>query len=134
HHDLWDYDIPAEPLLVDIEKNGRKIPAVIVVTKIGHIFVLNRKTGEHLFPVEEKQVPSSEVPGEETSKTQPFPTQLPLLGLRKVTEEDAWGPTPELEQKAKQRISEHVSHGVFTPPSLKGSVIVPSNIGGMNWS
>jgi len=134
HHDLWDYDIPAEPLLTDIEKNGKKIPAVIVVTKIGHIFVLNRKTGEHIFPVEEKQVPSSDVPGEETSKTQPFPTQLPLLGLRKVTEEEAWGPTPELAAKAKQRINEHVSLGVFTPPSLNGSIIVPSNIGGMNWS
>jgi len=134
HHDLWDYDIPAQPLLIDVEKNGKKIPAVVVVTKIGHIFVLNRETGEHVFPVEEKTVPSSDVQGEEASKTQPFPTQLPLLGLRKVTTEDAWGPTPELEKEAHDRISSHINKGVFTPPSLQGSMMTPSNVGGMNWS
>jgi quinoprotein glucose dehydrogenase len=134
HHDLWDYDIPAQPLLIDVEKNGKKIPAVVVVTKIGHIFVLNRETGQHVFPVEEKTVPSSDVQGEEAAKTQPFPTQLPLLGLRKVTTEDAWGPTPELENEARERISSHINKGVFTPPSLQGSMMTPSNVGGMNWS
>jgi quinoprotein glucose dehydrogenase len=134
HHDIWDYDIPAQPVLLNIEKNGKKIPAVLVVTKMGHIFVLNRETGEHLFPVEELTVPGSDVPGEETSKTQPFPTQLPVLGLRKVTEEDAWGPTPELLQKAKDKINLHVNHGIFTPPSFKGTIVTPSNVGGMNWS
>ncbi len=134
HHDIWDYDIPAQPVLLDIERNGKKIPAVLVVTKMGHIFVLNRKTGEHLFPVEERAVPASAIPGEEASKTQPFPTQLPALGLQKVTEEHAWGPTPELLQKAKDRISRHNKQGVFTPPSFKGSIIAPGNIGGMNWS
>ena len=96
HHDLWDYDIPAQPVLLDIERNGKKIPAVLVVTKMGHIFVLNRETGDHLFPVEERTVPASDVEGEEASRTQPFPLQLPLLGLRKVAPEDAWGPTPEM--------------------------------------
>jgi quinoprotein glucose dehydrogenase len=134
HHDIWDYDIPAQPVLLDIPKNGKKIPAVVVVTKMGHIFVLNRKTGEHLFPVEERPVPASDIPGEEASKTQPFPTQLPALGLQNVTEEDAWGPTPELAQKAKERISRHQKQGVFTPPSFKGSIITPGNVGGMNWS
>ena len=134
HHDIWDYDIPAQPVLLDIEKNGGKIPAVLVVTKMGHIFVLDRKTGQHLFPVEERAVPASDIPGEEASKTQPFPTQLPALGLQKVTEDDAWGPTPELKQKAKDKINLHVNHGIFTPPSLKGSIITPSNVGGMNWS
>jgi quinoprotein glucose dehydrogenase len=134
HHDIWDYDIPAQPVLLDIERNGKKIPAVLVVTKMGHVFVLNRETGEHLFPVEERAVPASEVPGEEASKTQPFPLQLPLLGLRKVTREDAWGPTPELIQKAKERISKHINQGIFTPPGLQGSIITPSNVGGMNWS
>ncbi len=134
HHDIWDYDIPAQPVLLSIERNGIKIPAVLVVTKMGHIFVLNRKTGEHLFPVEERAVPASEVPGEEASKTQPFPTRLPALGLQNVSEEDAWGPTPELTQKAKERISRQIRQGVFTPPSFKGSIITPGNIGGMNWS
>ena len=134
HHDLWDYDIPAQPLLIDVEKNGKKIPCVVVVTKMGHIFVLNRETGKHVFPVEEKTVPSSDILGEESAKTQPFPTQLPLLGLRKVTTEDAWGPTPELEKEARERIASHVNKGIFTPPSLQGSMMTPSNVGGMNWS
>ena len=134
HHDLWDYDIPAQPLLIDVEKNRKKIPAVVVVTKMGHIFVLNRETGKHVFPVEEKTVPLSDVQGEAAAKTQPFPTQLPLLGLRKVTSEDAWGPTPELEKEARERISSHINKGIFTPPSLQGSMMTPSNVGGMNWS
>jgi quinoprotein glucose dehydrogenase len=95
---------------------------------------MNRKTGEHLFPVEERSVPNSAIPGEETAKTQPFPAQLPLLGLRKVNEEDAWGPTPELLQKAKDRINKHINTGIFTPPSFQGTIVTPSNVGGMNWS
>ncbi|HLG40175.1 MAG TPA: pyrroloquinoline quinone-dependent dehydrogenase [Chitinophagaceae bacterium] len=134
HHDIWDYDIPAQPVLLDIDRNGKNIPAVLIVTKMGHVFVLNRETGEHLFPVEERQVPSSDVPGEKASKTQPFPSQLPLLGLRQVTPDDAWGPTPELMQKARDRINKHVNKGIFTPPGFQGSIITPSNVGGMNWS
>ncbi|MBC7826325.1 MAG: pyrroloquinoline quinone-dependent dehydrogenase [Chitinophagaceae bacterium] len=134
HHDVWDYDIPAQPVLLDIEKDGKKIPAVLVVTKIGHIFVLNRKTGEHLFPVEERTVPRSDVSGEETAAMQPFPTKLPALGLQKLTEDDAWGPTPDLAQKAKDRIRQHTNQGIFTPPSFKGTIVYPGNVGGMNWS
>ncbi|MDX2045143.1 MAG: pyrroloquinoline quinone-dependent dehydrogenase [Chitinophagaceae bacterium] len=134
HHDIWDFDIAAQPILADINKNGKKVAAVIVVTKMGHIFVMNRETSEHLFPVEERAVPVSDVPGEIAAKTQPFPTQLPLFGLRKVTTEDAWGPTPELFQKAKERISKHVSKGIYTPPSFQGTIVTPSNVGGMNWS
>jgi quinoprotein glucose dehydrogenase len=134
HHDLWDYDIPAQPLLVDIQRNGTKIPAVIVVTKMGHIFVMDRRTGEHLFPVEERAVPASGIAGEEAAKTQPFPTQLPALGLQRVTGDDAWGPTPELAQQARERIKRHLNQGIFTPPSEQGSIITPSNVGGMNWS
>ena len=134
HHDIWDYDIAAQPLLLDIERNGEKIPAVAVFTKMGHIFVLNRKTGQHLFPVEERKVPASDIPGEEAAQTQPFPAQLPALGLQNVSEDSAWGPTPELLQKAKERIGRHNHLGVFTPPSLKGSLITPGNVGGMNWS
>jgi quinoprotein glucose dehydrogenase len=134
HHDLWDYDIPAQPVLADLNKNGKKIPAVVVLTKMGHIFVLNRETGEHVFPIEERPVPASDIAGEEAAKTQPFPTQLPILGLQKVTVDDAWGPTPEMLQQAKDRISKHVNKGIFTPPSFQGSMMTPSNVGGMNWS
>jgi quinoprotein glucose dehydrogenase len=134
HHDIWDYDIAAQPVLLDIEKGGAKIPAVLVGTKMGHLFVLNRETGEHLFPIEERPVPASDIPGEQASKTQPFPAKLPALGLQRVGEDVAWGPTPELKQKAKERIKQYVAKGVFTPPSFKGSLITPGNVGGMNWS
>ncbi len=134
HHDIWDYDLPAQPVLADIDRNGAKVPAVILVTKMGHIFVLNRKTGEHIFPIEERAVPKSDVPGEVAALSQPFPTQLPALGLQKLTEADAWGPTPELLQQAKDRIRRHRNEGIFTPPSLQGSIITPGNVGGMNWS
>lgn len=134
HHDLWDFDIPAEPLLIDIPRNGKKIPAVAIVTKMGHIFVMNRETGEQLFPVEERPVPPSHVKGEEASPTQPFPAQLPVFGLRHVSVDDAWGPTPELLQEAKDRIKQYINEGPFTPPSLQGSIMTPSNVGGMNWS
>jgi quinoprotein glucose dehydrogenase len=134
HHDIWDYDIASQPLLFDLERNGEKIPAVGVFTKMGHIFVLNRKTGQHLFPIEERKVPASDVPGEEAAKTQPFPSQLPALGLQNVSEDSAWGPTPELLNKAKERIARFNHNGVFTPPSMRGSLITPGNVGGMNWS
>ncbi len=134
HHDIWDYDIAAQPLLFDFDRNGERIPAVAVLTKMGHIFVLNRKTGQHLFPVEERKVPASDVPGEEAAKTQPFPAVLPALGLQNVDEDSAWGPTPELLNKARERIKRHDHKGVFTPPSLRGSLITPGNVGGMNWS
>jgi len=101
---------------------------------MGHIFVFDRETGEPVFPIEERHVPQSEVPGEQAASTQPFPVALPALGLREVTVEDAWGPNPELLQAAKARIRGLTNEGIFTPPSLKGSIITPSNVGGMNWS
>ena len=134
HHDIWDYDNPAQPLLLDMEKDGESVPAVLLVTKMGHIFVFNRESGEHLFPIEEREVPSSDVPGEQAALTQPFPSVLPALGLRKVDLEDGWGLTPELEQVAKERISKYVNDGIYTPPSFEGTIVTPGNVGGMNWS
>lgn len=134
HHDIWDYDLPAQPVLVSLEKEGEKIPAVVIVTKMGHIFAFDRRTGEALFPNEERAVPQSDVPGEQTAATQPFPMVLPTFGLRNVTVDDAWGPTPELLQQAKDRIGGLVNKGIFTPPSLQGTILSPSNVGGMNWS
>ncbi|GAB3259448.1 quinoprotein glucose dehydrogenase [Larkinella harenae] len=131
HHDLWDYDNAAQPLLFSFEQNGKTVPAVAVGTKMGHVFILHRETGVPLLPVEERPVPASKVPGEEASPTQPFPKTLPALGLHKL---EAWGATPAEKAAAQKRISSFQYEGIFTPPSLQGSVITPSNVGGINWS
>ena len=133
HHDLWDYDVPMQPLLFDLTREGAKIPAVVIGTKAGHLFVLHRETGAPLFPIEERRVPQTDVPGEETSPTQPFPVNLPVFGLRRVTAEEAWGPTPADVETARARIAELRYEGVYTPVSLRGSIEAPSNTGGFNW-
>jgi quinoprotein glucose dehydrogenase len=130
HHDLWDYDVPAQPLLLTI----RNVAAVAVATKMGHIFVFERETGKPLFPVEERPVPQTNVPGEVTSKTQPFPTLPAPLVPQRLTAEDAWGLTEPERNYCRDRIKSLRSEGIFTPPSIEGSVMYPSNAGGMNWS
>jgi len=133
HHDLWDYDVPMQPVLMPLERDGRQIPAVVIGTKQGHIFVLHRETGVPLFPVEERPVPQSDVPGEVSWPTQPFPSTLPVFGLRQVTPDDAWGLTPEELLAARQLIAALRFDGPFTPVSLQGSIEAPSNTGGFNW-
>ena len=133
HHDIWDYDVPMQPALIALERDGEPVPAVAVGTKQGHIFVLHRETGEPLFPVEERPVPQTDVPGEETWPTQPFPAQLPLFGLRELTPDDAWGPTAEDRETGRQVIAALRSEGPFTPISLQGTIQTPSNSGGFNW-
>jgi quinoprotein glucose dehydrogenase len=133
HHDIWDYDVPMQPALITLERDGDSVPAVAVGTKQGHLFVLHRETGEALFPVEERPVPQSDVAGEETSPTQPFPAQLPVFGLRELTPDDAWGPTPEERERAREVIAALRSEGPFTPISLQGTIETPSNTGGFNW-
>jgi quinoprotein glucose dehydrogenase len=133
HHDVWDYDVPAQPVLLNIRRGGREIPAVVVATKMGHIFVLNRETGKPLFPVEEKRVPQGAAPGEELSPTQPFPLLPPPLDPETLTAKDVWGITEEDRRACRERIEPLRSEGIFTPPSLQGSVIYPGNIGGVAW-
>jgi quinoprotein glucose dehydrogenase len=133
HHDLWDYDIAAQPILTEIVKDGRKVPAVIVGTKIGHVFILHRETGKPLFPVEERPVAASDVPGESAWPTQPFPVLPAPLGIQSVGVKDAWGPTPQAKDEAAKRIAQYVNKGTFTPPSYKGSLITPGNVGGIHW-
>lgn len=133
HHDIWDYDVPMQPVLITLERDGEAVPAVVVGTKQGHIFVLHRDTGEPLFPVEERPVPQTDIPGEETWPTQPFPVDFPLFGLREVTPDDAWGPTPEAVAQAREVIAAMRSDGPFTPISLQGTIQTPSNAGGFNW-
>lgn len=133
HHDLWDYDVSAQPVLVTVTKDGQAIPAVAQATKMGHLFFLHRETGDPVFPVEERPVPQSDVPGEETWPTQPFPVVTPPLVPQGLTPEDAWGLTFIDRRLAKKRIQQYRSEGIFTPPSLEGSIEYPGIAGGTNW-
>jgi len=128
HHDLWDYDVAPQPTLFPW-KDGT--PAVVVNTKIGHVFVLNRLTGAPLLPVEERAVPKSDIPGEDASPTQPFSTIS--LVPEGVSASDAWGPTPEDLKWCQDKIKSLRAEGMFTPPSLQGTAVFPGNVGGVNW-
>lgn len=131
HHDIWDYDNAAPPALVMIEHNGRKRDVVMQATKTGQLFVLDRDTGEPVFAVEERPTPASDVPGEVASPTQPFSVELPALSPHRLSK--AWGATPEIEAACAAELASLRNEGIFTPPSLKGSVILPGNVGGVNW-
>jgi quinoprotein glucose dehydrogenase len=134
HHDLWDYDSAAPPLLATIQHEGKATPVVIVGNKTGFIYVLNRETGTPIFPVTEKPVPQSDVPAEVTSPTQPIPSAPPALVRQKITADDAWGITPEDRDYCRGQLAKLRNEGIFTPPSLGGSLEVPAYLGGMNWS
>ena len=133
HHDLWDYDVPAQPVLVTMQVEGKPVPAVVVATKMGHVFVLHRETGKPLLPVEERPVPKSTVPGEQASPTQPFPIRPRPLVPARLTSDDAWGLTDADRDACRTRIAQLRSEGIFTPPSLEGTVIFPGYTGGTNW-
>jgi quinoprotein glucose dehydrogenase len=133
HHDLWDYDNASPPALVAVTQNGVRIPAVIQTTKSGMMFVLDRISGTPLFPVEERPVPASSVPGEVASQTQPFTTVTPPLSPLHYSTDDAWGPTPESKAACRAILGALRNEGPFTPPSLQGTLAVPSNIGGAHW-
>jgi len=133
HHDLWDYDVASPPILFDWHKDGQTIAAVGVASKTGHLFVLDRRTGRPLIPVEERPVPKSDVPGEEASPTQPFPAAPPSLARTRFKAEDAWGLTDEDRAWCRERVSSLRADGFFTPPSLRGTLVIPGNVGGMAW-
>jgi quinoprotein glucose dehydrogenase len=131
HHDLWDYDTASPPLLATIAHAGRSVPVVVQGNKTGFLYVLNRDTGAPVFPVEERHVPASDVPGEAVSPTQPFPTVLPPVVPQRMTADDLWGPDRDACLAAMRDLR---NDGIFTPPSLRGTLVVPGNLGGMNWS
>ena len=133
HHDVWDYDVPAQPVLFDFPRHGKMIPALAQATKLGHIFYLNRKTGEPLFPVEERPVSVSGVASEVLAPTQPIPTSPPPLHPHNLTPGDAWGLTPWDRGKCREKIEALDFSGPFTPPSTKGWLQYPSFLGGTNW-
>jgi quinoprotein glucose dehydrogenase len=127
HHDIWDYDVASQPTLFAWKD---KTPAIAITTKMGRVFVLNRLTGVPLFPVEEVPVPKSDIPGEESWPTQPSGISLVPETL---SPDDAWGSTPELQQWCKEQIKSARSGSIFTPPSTQGTLVYPSNVGGVNW-
>jgi quinoprotein glucose dehydrogenase len=129
HHDLWDYDVASPPLLFP-GKNG---PAVAVGSKTAHLFLFDRLTGKPFFPIEERPVPKSDASGEQASPTQPFPTLPPALAPHQITEKDIFGTTPEDLQACRDLFHKLRNDGIFTPPSVQGSLHVPGPIGGMHW-
>jgi quinoprotein glucose dehydrogenase len=141
HHDLWDYDLPAAPVLANITVGGRAVRAVVQVTKQAFAFVFDRATGEPVWPIEERPVPQSRTPGERTSATQPFPTKPPPFDRQGVTTDDLIDFTPELRAEALEIIKRYVTGPVFTPPSVRGSgpndtkgtIQTPGSVGGADW-
>ncbi len=134
HHDLWDYDLPQSPKLLTIRQNGRSVDVVAQATKQGFVFVFDRMTGRPVFPIEERRVPQSDVPGEASWPTQPFPTKPAPFARQSFTEKDINQFLPEAEKESlRQRLQNVRNEGLFTPPSLQGSVELPGHNGGANW-
>jgi quinoprotein glucose dehydrogenase len=133
HHAIWDYDLAAQPLLVDLPHKGSTVPVVVQNTKQGLVFVFNRETGEPLFPIEERPVPRGDLPDEWYSPTQPFPVRPPPLVPQGSSPDDAWGFT-WWDRRACRRMIEQLRHGpIYTPPSVHGTIVSPWPGGGVNW-
>jgi len=140
HHGLWDYDLPAAPILADITVNGRRIKAVAQITKQAFVFVFDRTNGQPVWPIVERPVPQGNVPGEWYSPTQPIPTKPPAFDQQGVSESDLIDFTPELKAEAQKIVSGYRLGPVYTPPVLlgdpdapKGLLLVPGTNGGGNW-
>jgi len=133
HHDIFDYDLPAQPILVDLETPAGPFPALVQITKMGFVFIFNRLTGEPLFEIVERPAPASDVPGERAAPTQPAPVAPPPFARQGVDEKEIWGLTFWDRGWCRKRAAELRNDGLFTPPSLKGSLSRPSALGGGNW-
>lgn len=133
HHDVWDFDTPAQPTLATLNLDTGKRDVVIQGTKQGFVFVLDRDTGEPVFPVEEKPVPQGGADGEVLSPTQPFPTHVPALVPQKISADDAYGLTPWDRGACREKIAKARNEGIYTPPSTQGTIMFPFTGGGINW-
>lgn len=133
HHDIWDYDIPSQPVLVDVKRQGKMVPAVAVVTKTGFTFILERTTGKPLFDVVEKPVPPSEVPGEKAWPTQPIPVKPPPFTRQSMRADELTDVTPESRAYCQKLIEGAVFGQLYTPLGLKPTVLFPGTNGGTNW-
>jgi quinoprotein glucose dehydrogenase len=133
HHPIWDYDPPAAPNLIDIVVDGRRIKAVAQITKQGFIFVFDRVTGTPVWPIEERAVPTSTVPGERTAATQPFPSKPPVFERFGVSEDDVIDFTPELKAQGLEILRQFDFGPGYTPPTERGTIVRPGYSGGANW-
>ncbi len=133
HHGLWDYDLPAPPVLATIRWQGRPRDVVVVPSKTAWVYVLDRATGEPVWPIPERAVPASDVPGERAAATQPFPTRPAPFARQGITEDDLIDFTPELKRRALELYRRHRAGPIFTPPSLEGTITMPGAIGGAGW-
>ena len=139
HHGIWDYDPPAAPVLVDLVVDGRQIEAVALITKQTFTFVLDRRTGEPVWPIEERPVAQTDVPGERTAPTQPFPTKPPPYDRQGVDPDDLIDFTPELRAEAEEILAQLHYGPLYTPPTVpveggtQGTLMVPGSLGGANW-
>src|SRR5262249_24430206 len=134
HHDLWAYDFPQAPKLLTARRQGPDVDVVVQESKQGFLYVLDRVTGKPLWPIEEKPMPQTDVPGEVSSPTQPIPTMPPPFARQSFTEKDV-NPylTPEEQASVRELLKNSRNEGTYTPPSLKGSVEMPGHNGGANW-
>jgi quinoprotein glucose dehydrogenase len=133
HHGLWDYDLPAPPNLVTVNHNGKRVDIVVAPTKQGFLFVFDRVTGKPLWPIEERAVPQSDVPGEASWPTQPFPTRPAPISRQGFTLDDLIDFTPAVKDAALAEVSKYRLGPVFAPPSGQGTVVMPGAIGGSGW-
>lgn len=133
HHGLWDYDPASPPNLVTITVDGKRIDAVVQLTKQGFAFVFDRLTGRPVWPIEERPVGRSDVPGEASWPTQPFPTKPPAFESQGVTLDDAFDLTPQLKERTTAELKKYRLGPLYTPPSMQGTAVLPGVIGGANW-
>ena len=133
HHDIFDFDVAGAPALITVTNDGRTIPALAEITKMGLLFILDRGTGTPIFGVEERRVPSSEVPGEEAWPTQPFPLKPPPLARTSIDREDLSRRTPEAERYCREQFDKYVHGSLYTPFGLKPTLTFPGAMGGGNW-
>ncbi|HXH26152.1 MAG TPA: PQQ-binding-like beta-propeller repeat protein, partial [Vicinamibacterales bacterium] len=139
HHDIWDFDLPAHPILIDITVDGQRIPAVVQLSKQAFAYVFDRRNGRPVWPLEERPVPQTQAPGEWTSPTQPFPVKPPPFDVQGLRIDDLIDFTPELRAEAIKAIEPYTIGPLFTPPSVvveggnRGTISVPGFGGGANW-
>ena len=133
HHDVWDLDFPAAPSLVTVTRNGRRIDAVAQTTKTGYVYIFDRRTGEPLSPIANRKVPPSPVDGEKLSETQPYPLKPPPFTRQAFTEDMVTNRTPAAHAAVLERLRQLDSNGIFTPPSTRGTVLMPGTDGGGEW-
>ena len=133
HHDVWDYDLPAQPALITARRGGQRIDAVAQVTKMGLVFLFERETGKPLFPIEERPVPASDVPGEELWPTQPFPLKPPPLNRLAFSEDEITNLSPEAHAAVKEVWGRSRAGRIYTPPSKQGTIVHPGFRGGSLW-